>query len=160
MAKKHGGPHHNRQLTTSYEGPNWSLNARWGAPNGVPPTISPIQGEATRWQRQKRLPRQGILNPKAIRRTYWRTHNTYNHRAVIRASKKYIYHVNRRVQYKSREKMCKDPNVVPNNTVNTSDHIRTRSEIKLLNRGSSFVPKSSEIHLDNIISEFDQLVRK
>ena len=56
--------------------------------------------------------------------------------------------------------MCKDPNVVPNNTVNTSDHIRTRSEIKLLNRGSSFVPKSSKIHLDNIISEFDQLVRK
>ena len=34
------------------------------------------------------------------------------------------------------------------------------SEIKLLNRGLSFVLKPSKIYLDNIISEFDQLVRK
>ena len=56
--------------------------------------------------------------------------------------------------------MCKDPNVVPNNIVNTSNHILTSSEIKLLNRGLSFVPKPSKIYLDNIISEFDQLVCK
>ena len=60
---------------------------------------------------------------------------------------------------KNRE-MCKDPNVVPTNIVNTSNHILTSSEIKLLNRGLSFVPKPSKLYLENIISDFDQLVRK
>ena len=56
--------------------------------------------------------------------------------------------------------MCEDPNVVPTNIINTSNHILTSSENKLLNRGLSFVPKPSKIYLDNIISEYDQLVRK
>ena len=56
--------------------------------------------------------------------------------------------------------MCKDPNVVPTSIVNTSNHILTSSEIQLLNRGLSFVLKPSKIYLENIISDFDQLVRK
>ena len=46
------------------------------------------------------------------------------------------------------------------NIVNVSSHTLTSNEIKLLNRGLSFVPKPSKIYLERILSEFDQLVRK
>ena len=76
---------------------------------------------------------------------------------VYRHSDKYLS--NRHIMCKGRERMHKD-NSLMKNIVNTSCHTLISSEIKLLNRGLSFVPKPSKIHLERIISEFDQLVRK
>ena len=66
----------------------------------------------------------------------------------------------KRVSCKLRASQVKDVMQQIDNIVNLSDHTLTSNEIKLLNRGLSFVPKPSRIYLDRLISEFDQLARK
>ena len=48
----------------------------------------------------------------------------------------------------------------PNNIINVSSHTLTNSEIKLLNKGLSFIPKPHVINHVGLLRDFDQLVRK
>ena len=139
-----------------HEGPDRYLESGQGTKSlrRPTPTLPPIQrrfqGKRQRRKgRKERLPQGKTLT---LHRNKHRAH-IYNHKSAI-------YRVNNHVSAKFREKICKDPTVVPTNIVNTSNHILTSSEIKLLNRGLSFVPKPSKIYLENILSDFDQLVRK
>ena len=61
---------------------------------------------------------------------------------------------------KLRKRVCKEKCTTMDNIINVSSHTLTNSEIKLLNRGLSFIPKPHVINNAGLLRDFDQLVRK
>ena len=109
------------------------------------PAISPTRER--QWAGHKRWPAKKTRRIKNLVRKHRRP-RIFNSQA---------YKADRLLVQKQRTHLHSSTLVV-NNVVNVSNYTLSSSELKLLNRGLSFVPKPSKIHL--IISEFDLLVRK
>ena len=65
-----------------------------------------------------------------------------------------------RAYQKLRKLVSKEKCTTSDNIINVSSHTLTNSEIKLLNKGLSFIPKPHVINHVGLLRDFDQLVRK
>ena len=98
--------------------------------------------------------------PKVGKRFLSRKRVLRHHRCKLYKKRNIVAISNKKEYLASRTRHLSCDMHMTNNIVNVSSHTLTSNEIKLLNRGLSFVPKPSKIYMERILSEFDQLVRK